>query len=511
MWQDSDDADERCTDVPVDAHEPSDEQNLETSLNESEEERRSPLGPGASAAAADPLQRAAPSSYSQQRVPNGPPPGLPLLQQDDCLRSPATMKPVLESRADGDSDDEEEADDERHSSDEFEQNMRGIGPVPEGALRYSELPSIGSANHFSGNCDRCCFHPKGRCLNGFNCQHCHFDHEKRKRKNKKKNKSKQLSSLNGDDDLDDSAYGSSLPVSPDAPFIGGMLPQEYRDNDFPVSSPATPSGFLPQQPQYYAGLDAGARPSSAGASLGENKWFQTATGTAQQASPPGVLPAPMQDNSNFLSAPPPGYDFPGQLPGIPGQTLPGSPAENGYGVNQVEMDARYSGGEQLDRREEYIRQLEAENRYLRACLVQCLGPNATALSLLPPPPGGPPQQSFFRPAEGLSMPADEVDTAPLPFSQCPPPPPGVPAPMPPGAAIASGPVLAPTTSASQGLSPSAPPFWPAWQDPADLVDNARFDAPPHHPPSFEQVAVPHHQDADGQMLATTGQLLGGHP
>lgn len=50
----------------------------------------------------------------------------------------------------------------------------------------ADLPSVGSAGHATGNCSRCCFHPKGRCTNGYNCEFCHFDHDKRKRKKKKK-------------------------------------------------------------------------------------------------------------------------------------------------------------------------------------------------------------------------------------------------------------------------------------------------------------------------------------
>lgn len=52
--------------------------------------------------------------------------------------------------------------------------------VPDG------VPSIGSYAHLSGQCSRCCFHPKGRCANGFSCEFCHFDHEKRPRNGKKK-------------------------------------------------------------------------------------------------------------------------------------------------------------------------------------------------------------------------------------------------------------------------------------------------------------------------------------
>lgn len=48
------------------------------------------------------------------------------------------------------------------------------------------LPSMGSMKHAENLCKRCCFFPKGRCLNGLNCEFCHLEHEKRKRKKKKK-------------------------------------------------------------------------------------------------------------------------------------------------------------------------------------------------------------------------------------------------------------------------------------------------------------------------------------
>jgi len=492
MWQDSDHSDDK-TDVPVDQLEQSTEQ---ASLNESEEERRSPLGPVSPGAAV--------ATVPSARMPSGPPPGLPLLSVgDDQLRSPTTMKPVLEIGSAGKDSDDDEADDE----DSDDENMVGKGLLE--PLRYSELPSIGSANHFSGNCDRCCFHPKGRCLNGFNCQHCHFDHEKRKRKNKKKNKSKQLNSLNCDEMemMSASADGSSMPVSPEAPFIGGMvLPQA----DFACPNVSTPpqhngsAGFLPQQPQYFGGSDAASRPPLPASALVENKWYQTATGTPTQSSPP-QLPPPLQEN--FISSPPPCYDFNSQMSGGLGQTLLGPPAENGY-QSRLDLEPRYPG-DGLDRREEYIRQLESENRYLRTCLIQYLGPNAAALSLLPPPPGGPPQQQFFRPPElsGL-MAADDIvngSAHPLPFGPCPPPPPGVPAPMPPGASLVQGGVLPTMSSASQGLSPSAPPFWPAWQDTGDITDaSARFEVPPHQASCLEQVAVPLLQDANGHLVSTSG-------
>jgi len=42
------------------------------------------------------------------------------------------------------------------------------------------LPSMGSLQHFAGECKRCNFYPKGRCQNGKDCTFCHFPHDKRK-------------------------------------------------------------------------------------------------------------------------------------------------------------------------------------------------------------------------------------------------------------------------------------------------------------------------------------------
>eukprot|EP00747_Dinoflagellata_sp_TGD_P190927 gnl/TRDRNA2_/TRDRNA2_53574_c0_seq1.p1 gnl/TRDRNA2_/TRDRNA2_53574_c0~~gnl/TRDRNA2_/TRDRNA2_53574_c0_seq1.p1 ORF type:complete len:334 (-),score=44.47 gnl/TRDRNA2_/TRDRNA2_53574_c0_seq1:157-1158(-) len=53
-------------------------------------------------------------------------------------------------------------------------------------VEVDAVPSIGSYAHLSGQCSRCCFHPKGRCSNGYSCQFCHYDHEKRPRNGKKK-------------------------------------------------------------------------------------------------------------------------------------------------------------------------------------------------------------------------------------------------------------------------------------------------------------------------------------
>lgn len=56
----------------------------------------------------------------------------------------------------------------------------------------SELPSIGSSSHFSDECRACCWFPKGRCVNGFDCQYCHFDHDKSKIRKKRRHVLKSL-------------------------------------------------------------------------------------------------------------------------------------------------------------------------------------------------------------------------------------------------------------------------------------------------------------------------------
>jgi len=42
------------------------------------------------------------------------------------------------------------------------------------------LPSLGSAQHASGECRRCNFFAKGRCKNGADCVFCHLPHDRRK-------------------------------------------------------------------------------------------------------------------------------------------------------------------------------------------------------------------------------------------------------------------------------------------------------------------------------------------
>lgn len=49
-----------------------------------------------------------------------------------------------------------------------------------------KLPSVGSVGHDDGSCKRCAFFPKGRCKNGEDCTHCHFEHPKPLRSRRRK-------------------------------------------------------------------------------------------------------------------------------------------------------------------------------------------------------------------------------------------------------------------------------------------------------------------------------------
>jgi len=64
----------------------------------------------------------------------------------------------------------QETEEEKEDSDDEVQDGLASGP----------LPSLGSADHASGNCKRCNFFPKGRCQHGVNCTFCHMPHDKRK-------------------------------------------------------------------------------------------------------------------------------------------------------------------------------------------------------------------------------------------------------------------------------------------------------------------------------------------
>lgn len=490
-----DSGEEDQTDVPA-GH------SLGASLDESDEERRSPPGEQRRPA------NEAPHGMRHFELPQRSPPGLhpsldgglgfessvrcPPISRPPPPPGPVPPQPLGPARcmasASGygnaaavvsdDEDDEDDADDEEY----------GLGAPPPGmdgpnSAWYAELPSIGSANHFNGACDRCCFHPKGRCLNGYNCQHCHFDHEKRKRKNKKKNKGSKVSPLGCGDECADmvstSAEGS-VPVSPDKSFGSSILahaelaggahhnidfaaPHQVEfpsalHSEFSTSAPGMMAtgnapeqcdsvlGECAQQSLYFQGATASETHSAPNMSsesfLGANKWY---TGPSTQLCSGSLATTPPMDTSPDVAGgcvgawKGAGYAEAGTSQGFPGQSL-----AEAMPVQQPEMKAAYL--EEPDRRDEYIHQLEAENRYLRACLSQYMGPGASAML---PQRGG----AFSGPL-GTAPPAAMPSAGSLSAAL------GAPSSL-------DTALLAPPVVVAQGLSPGAAPFYPAgqpWQD-----------------------------------------------
>jgi len=105
------------------------------------------------------------------------------------------------------------------------------------AAEAGDLPSMGSAKHAEGLCKRCCFFPKGRCLNGLNCEFCHFEHEKRKRKKKKKGAKRDENDDDSDDDDDDDDENEQQQ--------GQQPPKPRKAPDAAARVPEVPSGLLP--------------------------------------------------------------------------------------------------------------------------------------------------------------------------------------------------------------------------------------------------------------------------
>lgn len=86
-----------------------------------------------------------------------------------------------------------------------------IPPTPVDASLVSEeannegLPSLGSAQHASGECRRCNFFAKGRCRNGVDCVFCHFPHERRKLSRQEKREQQAARQNGGSDSCSDSS------------------------------------------------------------------------------------------------------------------------------------------------------------------------------------------------------------------------------------------------------------------------------------------------------------------
>lgn len=98
--------------------------------------------------------------------------------------------------------------------------------------KTEKLPSRGSVQHATGECKRCCFFPRGRCTNGYDCEFCHHEHEKRSHRKRKGKRSSQTGiDIEGDEESEDVAGDVALngrdkfkgleiqlPSSPDSPY-----------------------------------------------------------------------------------------------------------------------------------------------------------------------------------------------------------------------------------------------------------------------------------------------------
>jgi len=146
----------------------------------------------------------------------------------------------------------------------------------------AEHPSLGSQAHDQGTCKRCCFYPRNRCLNGYNCDFCHYDHEKRKRKSKKKKKKS-----------DKDGTGDGQGGSDDEATIGGHLENGLQVHDLPHLAGAT--GDLPLS-MLASALQAPEYEVSAAS------YYAAAAGHAE---PVEVQPTVASDSGQILSTPAP--------------------------------------------------------------------------------------------------------------------------------------------------------------------------------------------------------------
>jgi len=117
--------------------------------------------------------------------------GVVSLQQALMPEGPTRKSPVKEVEEDHEDDDESGDEEGAESQPQALRRPEDVPKPPPGALH----PSLGSEGHAIGACKRCCFFPRGRCMNGYECMFCHYEHEKRKRKNKKKNKRAGMAAL----------------------------------------------------------------------------------------------------------------------------------------------------------------------------------------------------------------------------------------------------------------------------------------------------------------------------
>lgn len=97
-----------------------------------------------------------------------------------------------------------------------------------------ELPSVGSVGHSDGSCKRCAFFPKGRCQNGKDCAHCHFDHTSRLRLRKRK-QAKAISKYNNSPEL----WRSPQEGDDEEIEVSGHIDKERLSDDIATIAPSS--------------------------------------------------------------------------------------------------------------------------------------------------------------------------------------------------------------------------------------------------------------------------------
>lgn len=219
------------------------------------------------------------------------------------------MTRPLEPHDEDDDNDDEDSEGEDNQQQQLNQPNRKVEDAPKpppGALH----PSLGSEAHESGACKRCCFFPRGRCTNGYECDFCHYEHEKRKRKNKKKKKK------------DGATVPLAAPMHPAMAVVaGGGIPIMVRSQAMPSEST-----IIYQAASMPAVMEEHRMPGQAAVQPllpGQTTLVYSGDGSLPpQMAAPG---APQMLVQGFPGAPPAALPVPGQLvapPAVVAQTAP---------------------------------------------------------------------------------------------------------------------------------------------------------------------------------------------
>eukprot|EP00746_Dinoflagellata_sp_MGD_P068004 gnl/MRDRNA2_/MRDRNA2_28058_c0_seq1.p1 gnl/MRDRNA2_/MRDRNA2_28058_c0~~gnl/MRDRNA2_/MRDRNA2_28058_c0_seq1.p1 ORF type:complete len:290 (+),score=60.67 gnl/MRDRNA2_/MRDRNA2_28058_c0_seq1:96-965(+) len=133
------------------------------------------------------------------------------------------------------------------------ESFENLDTVLANAAPYNPLlPSIGSAGHATGNCHRCGFFPKGRCVNGYNCQFCHFGHIRQR-------KPKTAKSKNAEGNSKEETKPASSKMQPPP----GVFHQTPGATPAAAPQPKSPPGFFGRPPPGLEEVSRNANTSTA--------------------------------------------------------------------------------------------------------------------------------------------------------------------------------------------------------------------------------------------------------